>query len=59
MSIPKITIFAQGGTHGDFLYSCCLLMTEKKENSINNKGRIDLKNSDFKNNNLKSYVKGE
>lgn len=55
----KIIIFAQGGTHGDFLYSCCLLVTGNRKNTINQTGRIDLKNSKFKKNNLNSYQKGK
>lgn len=40
MKQPKIIILANGGTHGDFLYSCGLLMTEDKKTPINDKGRV-------------------
>ena len=58
MATPKIIIFAQGGTHGDFLYSCCQLMTNENENTINEFGRV-LENSKFKRNNLETYNKGK
>lgn len=58
MATPKIIIFAQGGTHGDFLYSCCQLMTNETENTINEFGRV-LENSKFKRNNLETYKKGK
>lgn len=58
MATTKIIIFAQGGTHGDFLYSCCQLMANENENTINELGRV-LENSKFKRNNLETYSKGK
>lgn len=58
MATTKIIIFAQGGTHGDFLYSCCHLMTKENKNTIDEFGRV-LENSTFKRNNIKTYLKGK
>lgn len=56
----KIIIFAQGGTHGDFLYSCCqLVSSEDRKTTVDKRGRIHLENSKFKKNNLNYYQKGK
>ena len=58
MATPKIIIFAQGGTHGDFLYSCGLLMLGKKEPTIDANGKV-IEESISKRINLKSFYKGK
>ena len=52
----KILILAQGGTHGDFLYSCCHLMAYNKKGIVNGHGAV-IVNPD-KRNNLQTYYKG-
>ena len=54
---PKIIILAQGGTHGDFLYSCGLLMLEGKTTPINDKGRVEGR-SKFLQDNMHNFVGG-
>lgn len=60
MSFPKIIILAQGGTHGDFLYNSCKLMTSNNEScdNINDEGRI-IESSIFKRKNFELYQKGQ
>lgn len=58
MPLPKIVILAQGGTHGDFLYSCCRLMLVDERQFVSASGRVQ-EHSIFKRQNLKSYNKGE
>jgi len=58
MATPQIIIFAQGGTHGDFLHSCGLLMLDGKKSTIDTSGRV-FGNSTSKSKNLESYYKGK
>ena len=40
MLFPEVVILAQGGTHGDFLYSCCQIMQGKSPNKVDKQGRV-------------------
>ena len=57
MKYPKIIILAQGGTHGDFLYSCGLLMLENRPTIINETGRA-LGRSNFLQDNMYNFEGG-
>jgi len=59
MAFPEIIILAQGGTHGDFLYQSCQIITSddyKKE--IDSNGRV-IEASIFKRRNLNVFEKGQ
>ena len=57
MKYPKIIILAQGGTHGDFLYSCGLLMLNNTPTDIDQTGRA-LGRSDFLQDNMYNFEGG-
>lgn len=59
MAFPKIIILAQGGTHGDFLYQSCQIITSTEDSTkINDKGKVN-ESSIFKRKNLNVFEKGE
>lgn len=54
----SIILLAAGGTHGDFLHSCGLLMLEKIDFTVNTSGRVINNLSSFKKNNLNTFLDG-
>lgn len=59
MAFPKIVILARGGTHGDFLYQACQIMTNSKEvKKIKDNGMVK-ESSQFKKHNSRLYRKGK
>jgi len=59
MAFPKIIILAQGGTHGDFLYQSCQIITSDVDvNKIDNNGRV-IESSIFKRKNLTIFGDGQ
>tara|TARA_E500000318_G_C3499627_1_gene187828 strand:+ start:19 stop:663 length:645 start_codon:yes stop_codon:yes gene_type:complete len=59
MKYPKIIILAQGGTHGDFLCKCALLMVDNHDIKINEKGKTIEQSNFLKDNWQKSYRRGK
>jgi hypothetical protein len=59
MAFPKIIILAQGGTHGDFLYQSCKIITSDADaNEIDSNGRV-IESSIFKRKNLNVFGNGQ
>ncbi len=59
MAFPKIIILAQGGTHGDFLYQSCQIITsDKNNNNIDPNGRVR-ESSIFKRQNFNVFENGQ
>ena len=59
MAFPEIIILAQGGTHGDFLYQSCKIITSNKDsNIIDDNGRV-IESSIFKRQNFHMYANGQ
>jgi len=59
MAFPKIIILAQGGTHGDFLYQSCQIITsDENAPKIDDSGKV-IESSIFKRKNLTILKNGQ
>ena len=59
MAFPEIIILAQGGTHGDFLYQSCRIITSyENANKIDNNGSV-IESSIFKRKNFNVFKNGQ